>query len=46
MAIAGRADSAEAADAPTPVDDQGLEAWESYVDDLHRRQPPGRPPAD
>ena len=40
--------SAEAAaDAPTPaVDDQGLEAWESYVDALHRRQPPGRPPAD
>jgi hypothetical protein len=36
------------ADEPEPVDpppaDPGLDAWRDYVDDLHRRDPPGGPP--
>ena len=29
---------------PTPAPDPELEAWESYVADVERRQPPGGPP--
>jgi hypothetical protein len=44
---AARADAASpAAAAPAPPDDPGLEAWQAYVDDLQRRDPPGRPPPD
>ncbi len=31
-------------DTPTPVDPD-LDAWRGYVDDLHRREPPGAPPS-
>ena len=41
---------ADAADAAAPhtarvPDDPELSAWQDYVDDLQRRQPPGEPPA-
>ena len=26
--------------------DAGLQEWQHYVDDLHRREPPGEPPAE
>lgn len=31
--------------AAPPAADPDLEAWRGHVDDLHRREPPGVPPA-
>jgi hypothetical protein len=28
---------------PIPADDPGLQAWDGYLDELHRREPPGGP---
>lgn len=38
-AEASRADSAQ----PPAAVDPELDAWQGYVDDLHRREPPGQP---
>ncbi|MFA7323002.1 MAG: hypothetical protein WC005_01460 [Candidatus Nanopelagicales bacterium] len=29
-----------------PAEDPQLQEWQRYVDDLHRREPPGEPPPD
>ena len=56
--LGAEADAAEAAGAeaeaateaatraPEPVDDPELRKWQEYVDDLHRREPPGQPPPE
>ena len=38
------AEEAAAADSARRTHDPGLDAWQEYVDDLHRREPPGEPP--
>ncbi|MDQ5973617.1 MAG: hypothetical protein QG661_826 [Actinomycetota bacterium] len=41
-----RTDDPPAAPPPTASpDDAELDAWRDYVDELHRREPPGAPPA-
>jgi hypothetical protein len=37
--------AADVADPPPAVADRQLDDWRNYVDDLHRREPPGQPPA-
>ena len=44
FADSGPAESADTP-APEPTVDPDLDAWRGYVDDLHRREPPGTPPA-
>lgn len=45
--LGAEADAAERAAEPVIAsDDPELTAWRDYVDDLHRREPPGEPPRD
>jgi len=41
--VASLTPASDAVDTPATKDEQ-LDAWQTYVDDLERRQPPGGPP--